>query len=101
MPLIDLLQCGLCGFMTGDTYIYPWANTKAEMTETDDDYYFVHRGKLDLFNFSRKPGGNNDKILENFKRAYKFRQDNIDLITKGNFTQLMLFCQLSAGRSLC
>lgn len=76
------------GFMTGDTYIYPWANTKAEMTETDDDYYFVHRGKLDLFNFSRKPGGNNDKILENFKRAYKFRQDNIDLITKGNFTQL-------------
>ncbi len=76
------------GFPTGDTYIYPWANTKAEKTETDDDYYFVHRGKLDIFNFSRKPGGNNDNILENFKSASKFRQENENLILKGSFTPL-------------
>ena len=42
------------GFSTGDDYIYPWANAKARVSQTDDDYYFVHRGKLDIFNFSRK-----------------------------------------------
>ena len=45
------------GFQSGDSYIYPWANTKADRSFTDDDYYFVHRGKLDIFNFSRKPEG--------------------------------------------
>jgi glycosidase len=76
------------GFSTGDDYIYPWANAKARVSQTDDDYYFVHRGKLDIFNFSRKPQGKSDKILENLKRAYKFRQDNEEIITKGNFIPL-------------
>ncbi len=75
------------GFFTGDSYLYPWANTQAEKSETDDYSYFVHRGKLDIFNFSRKPGGNNEKILENFKKANQFREDNIDLISSGNFAQ--------------
>lgn len=75
------------GFYTGDTYLYPWANQAAEKSETDDYSYFVHRGKLDIFNFSRKPGGNNQKILSAFKKAYKFREDNLELITKGNFVQ--------------
>ena len=80
------------GFPQGDEYIYPWANDKAEHTETDDETYFVHRGKLDIFNFSRKPDGGqkgvNKKILDNFKAAYKFRQENIDLITKENLTRI-------------
>lgn len=80
------------GFAQGDDYIYPLANTKAKHSETDDDTYFVHRGKLDLFNYSRASKGGekgiNRKILENFKQAYKFRSDNIDLITNGDFTQI-------------
>ncbi len=108
------------GFAYGDEYIYSWANGQAKYTETDDDTYFVHRGKLDIFNFSRKPGevgvkgingvnetnevnendslssnNNSDKtnknannVLENFKQAYKFRADNIDLITKGEFVPI-------------
>ena len=44
------------GFDTGDNYIYMWANKEAFKTYTDDDYYFVHRGKIDIFNFSRQPG---------------------------------------------
>ena len=78
------------GFAYGDEYIYPWANGKAEKTETDDDTYFVHRGKLDIFNFSRIPKGGakgiNRKVLNNFKEAYKFRSENIDLVTNGMFT---------------
>ena len=76
------------GFFSGDDYIYPWANSKAENSETDDYFYFVHRGKLDLFNFSRKPGGTNKKILENFKKAYEFRQNNEEFIAKGSFNSL-------------
>lgn len=76
------------GFFTGDTYLYPWANTKAPKSETDDDYYFVHRGKIDLFNFSRKPGGDNENILKNFKNANQFRRENLELITKGSFNTL-------------
>ena len=76
------------GFQSGDEYLYPWANTKAAFTETDDDYYFVHRGKLDIFNFSRKPGGRSVVIKENFRRAFKFREANTELISKGTFTPL-------------
>lgn len=76
------------GFFTGDNYIYTWANTKAANSETDDDYYFVHRGKLDIFNFSRKPDGHNKDVLDNFKKAYDFRNNNIDLISKGGFSDL-------------
>ena len=76
------------GFQSGDDYLYPWANTKAKFTETDDDYYFVHRGKLDIFNYSRKPEGKNEFVKANFKEAFRFRAENSDLISKGTFTQL-------------
>lgn len=76
------------GFQTGDDYLYPWANTRAKSTETDDDYYFVHRGKLDIFNFSRKPEGRNEYVKANFKEAFRFRIENPDLISKGTFTPL-------------
>lgn len=76
------------GFQFGDDYIYPWANTKAKFTETDDDYYFVHRGKLDIFNYSRKPQGNSDIVKDNFKRAFDFRNEKLDLITKGTFSPI-------------
>ena len=69
------------GFQSGDDYLYPWANTKAKSTETDDDYYFVHRGKLDIFNFSRKPEGKNEFVKANFKEAFRFRTENPDLIS--------------------
>ena len=76
------------GFQTGDDYLYPWANVKAKATETDDDYYFVHRGKLDIFNYSRKPIGKNKFVEANVKEALKFRNENSDLVSKGTFTQL-------------
>lgn len=76
------------GFQYGDDYIYPWANNKAKFTETDDDYYFVHRGKLDIFNYSRKPQGNSEIVKDNFKRAFEFRENNLDLVTKGTWSPI-------------
>lgn len=76
------------GFQSGDDYLYSWANAQAKYTDTDYDYYFVHRGKLDIFNYSRKPGGNNEFVIANFKEAMKFRTQNPNLITKGTFSAL-------------
>lgn len=76
------------GFQYGDNYEYPWSNSKAPKSETDDDYYFVHKGKLDIFNYSRKPDGDSELIKNNFKRAMEFRTNNADLISKGSFTFL-------------
>ena len=77
------------GFPTGDTYNYSWANKPAKNSQTDDEYYFTHNGQIDIFNFSRKPGVKiNKRILSNFKQAYKFRADNIDLVVNGEFTPL-------------
>ena len=54
----------LDGFTSGDTYLFSKANKKAIKSDTDDEYYFVHRGQIDIFNFSRKPEGNNPFIRE-------------------------------------
>ena len=76
------------GFDTGDNYIYLWANKKAPATYTDDDYYFVHRGKLDIFNFSRQPGGKNDKLLSTFAFTNAMKREFVPMINNGKFIPL-------------
>lgn len=74
------------GFPTGDDYLYFWANKKAKKTFTDDDYYFVHRGQIDIFNFSRRPGGNHIDILQDFITANRFKDYARNLVSQGAFT---------------
>ena len=76
------------GFDTGDNYVYMWANKKAVKTYTDDDIYFVHRGKLDIFNFSRKPGSTNENLLRNFVLANGIKRTYSNIIQNGKFTEL-------------
>lgn len=76
------------GFTTGDDYLYKLANTKSRCSDTDDDTYFVHRGKLDIFNFSAKPKGQYPDIEEEFRKAASFRNSNTDLISEGKFIPL-------------
>lgn len=76
------------GFATGDNYIYDWANQKADITFTDDDYYFAHRGKIDIFNFSRMPAGNNKELLKEFVTANKFRNSIAPVLANGRFVRL-------------
>ena len=78
----------LDGFDTGDKYIYFWANKKAPKTYTDDDFYFVHRGKIDIFNFSAKPGGKNTELQQEFRRANEFKKYVNSLYKGGRFKQL-------------
>lgn len=76
------------GFDTGDNYIYLWANKEAFRTFTDDDYYFVHRGKIDIFNFSRAPGAKNDELLKTFIVANRMKRGFVTMINNGKFVPL-------------
>lgn len=76
------------GFDTGDSYIYLWGNKEARKTFTDDDNYFVHRGKIDIFNFSRALGGNDDDLLKNFIIANNIKRQISHIINNGKFIPL-------------
>jgi len=76
------------GFSTGDTYIYPMMNKKTTKSYTDDEFYFVHRGQIDIFNFSRACLGKNFELLRDFITANKFKIMEADVISNGDFTPL-------------
>lgn len=73
------------GFETGDKYIYFWANKKAKKTYTDDEYYFAHRGKIDIFNFSRKPGGKDMDLQEEFIHSNQCKLIVKNILKDGSF----------------
>ena len=76
------------GFQSLDSYIYDYSNQKAAKTFTDDDYYYVHKGKPDIFNFSRRPIGKNEEFFQEFLMAQKMRPMLEDLPLLGNFKTL-------------
>lgn len=76
------------GFDTADSYIYLWGNKEAFKTYTDDDYYFVHRGKIDIFNFSRAPGGKDDNLLKSFIIGNNVKRQISTMINNGKFVPL-------------
>ena len=76
------------GFQTGDSYQYKYENQKATKTYTDDDFYYVHKGKFDIFNFSRKPGGINKKIEESFKMGNLLKTMSTEILNNGTFEVL-------------
>ena len=76
------------GFTTCDNYIYLWGNKKARESSTDDNYYFTHRGQLDIFNFSRQPGGRYTNFLTDFALANRFKTSISNIIANGRFIEL-------------
>ena len=76
------------GFQTGDDYMYRKGNRLAEVSNTDDDTYFTHRGKIDIFNFSRKPEGKYDDLRGEFLLGNNVKQSVLSTLNEGNFTPL-------------
>ncbi len=76
------------GFSTGDTYIYPLMNKKANNSYTDDEYYFVHRGQMDIFNLSKICLGQHYELLQDFVMANKLKSMMSDVISNGDFIPL-------------
>ncbi len=78
----------LDGFITGDSYIYQYENQKAQKTFTDDNQYFVHRGQMDIFNASKRPGGKKDKLSEKYLTALKFKYWAKKMLIEGRYIPL-------------
>lgn len=78
----------LDGFITGDTYTYKYDNMKAERSFTDDNQYFVHRGKMDIFNASRKPEGTRKYLKDEYLTAMKFKYWAKKMVVEGNYVPL-------------
>ena len=76
------------GFLQADDYIYEYSNKKATETFTDDEFYYVHQGQIDIFNFSRKPGSDSKILIDEHKKAMSLRNDFVEQITKGKFITL-------------
>lgn len=76
------------GIQTGDAYQYKYGNQKASNSYTDDEYYFVHKGKFDIFNFSRKPAGNSQKLAYDFAMANSFKAQAAEILNKGELVFL-------------
>lgn len=76
------------GYQSGDYYVYDYDHSKSDKSETDCNEMVVHRGKLDIFNMSRRPGGKNPEIGKFMTASFKMRDKYLDLITKGSFIEL-------------
>ena len=76
------------GIFGKDEYDYKFANKKLSTTFTDDDFAFVHKGKIDIFNFSRSPKKDNEKMFKILKSALEFRKDNDYIIQNSNINFL-------------
>ncbi|MCM1009391.1 MAG: alpha-amylase family glycosyl hydrolase [Fusobacterium sp.] len=64
----------LDGNQSGDNFVYGWGNKKATESDTDDMQYFVNRGKIDIFNYSRRPGAGNPILFGEFVMSNQFKK---------------------------
>ena len=76
------------GFQSGDDYLYKYENLKSAEQKDISRKHDVHRGKLDIFNHSRKPAGRHPEIGEFMKSTMKLRKKYEDILTKGSFIPL-------------
>lgn len=98
------------GFQSGDNYDYSYRDKYSTETSTDNHEMTVHQNKLDIFNLSRKPGGNEPEIGKFMTSALKFRDEYADVVKRGSYIvldkkkdkadQVIAFARHRQGRTL-
>ena len=111
------------GVQTGDYYIFPYDHALVSETLTDNNECTVHTGRMDIFNKSRKPGGQFPEISSVVKSAFALRNNKYnevaagktklkmtnaqDVITKGSFIilptnnpEIVAFARHKDGKTL-
>ncbi len=78
------------GYQTGDDYIYDFEGTTDEQTDTDSTECTVHRGRPDIFNFSRPLKGKHPECGDFMQNTLSVRNNEKyhDILTKGSFIPL-------------
>ena len=72
------------GFQTGDYYDYGYSESYSEETMTDNHRMDHHSFQLDIFNLSRKPGGDKPDMERVLRETLKMRSENKDLFANRN-----------------
>lgn len=98
------------GFQSGDWYSYDYRGKSSPETMTDNHDLTVHQGKLDIFNLSRKPGGDKPQIGKFMTECFKLRDNYNDVLTRGSYIvldkkkdkldQVIAFARHRQGRTL-
>lgn len=98
------------GFQSGDWYSYDYRGKSSPETMTDNHDLTVHQGKLDIFNLSRKPGGDKPQIGQFMTECFKLRDKYNDVLTRGSYIvldkkkdkldQVIAFARHRQGRTL-
>lgn len=98
------------GFQSGDFYNYSYKDKYLTETRTDNHEMTVHNGKLDIFNLSRKPGGEETNIGKFMTECFKFRDKYADVVKRGSYIildkkkdkldQVIAFARHRHGRTL-
>ncbi len=98
------------GFQSGDFYNYSYKDKYLTETRTDNHEMTVHNGKLDIFNLSRKPGGQEPDIGKFMTECFKFRDKYADVVKRGSYIildkkkdkldQVIAFARHRHGRTL-
>lgn len=74
------------GVQSGDYYLYPY---KDAVIEGKPDVAFVHQGQLDIFNVSRKPGGDEPELGNFIKSSLALKEGEFkEVINKGSYIPL-------------
>lgn len=76
------------GFQSGDYYNYSYKDKYSTETRTDNHEMTVHNGKLDIFNLSRKPGGNEPEIGKFMTACLNFRDKYGEVLKRGSYIVL-------------
>ena len=72
------------GFQTGDYYDYQYSQKLSDESMTDNPRMDHHKFQLDIFNLSRKPGGENPDMERVLRDTLKMRNKNKDLFADRN-----------------
>ena len=110
------------GVQTGDYYIFPYDHAYVKETLTDNHECTVHTGRMDIFNKSRRPGGQSPEISNVVRAAFALRNNEYnkvmgssalqmknaqDVITRGSFImlptnnpQIIAFARHKDGKTL-
>lgn len=73
------------GFQSGDYYDYSYKDKYSTETRTDNHEMTVHQGKLDIFNLSRRPEGNQPEIGKFMTACFAMRDKYADVIKRGSY----------------
>lgn len=72
------------GVQTGDYYKFPYEHGISRDTLTDNHELTVHSGRMDIFNKSRKPGGNNPEIENAIRHAFALRSNKYNEVAQNS-----------------